>query len=147
MFKTKSFSELAKERTPPHITNKCFVHCEDFIGALTKFTEVSFKRFLQLRKQWLELDGRQNNIALHTARIISLEEEERHENFKELGIHRKCYSAFTNKHQIVLKLDVKKQIKNRNFFQYLLANSVTAANPVILFQRKFRIKFSDVCNN
>ena len=77
--------------------NTCFIHCEDCVGPLTNFTEVSFQRFLECRKQWMRLDGRQRDIALNTTQIISIEEGDRYENFKELAFHRKCYSAFTNK--------------------------------------------------
>ena len=76
--------------------NTCLIHCEDSVGPLTNFTEVSFERFLECRKKWIQLDGRQKDIALRTTQIISIEEEYRYENFKELAFRRKCYSAFTN---------------------------------------------------
>ena len=75
----------------------CFIHCEDSSGALTNFTEVSFKRFLQCRRQWLSLEGCQRDVAVRTTQTICVEEEDSYENFNQLAFHRKCYSTFTNK--------------------------------------------------
>ena len=48
-----------------------FIHCEDAIGPLSNFTEVSFKRFIECRRQCLNLDGHKKDIALKTTRTIS----------------------------------------------------------------------------
>ena len=64
-----------------NMANKCLIHCANNIGAaepLTNFSEVSFKRFLECRRQWLGLDGGA-------------------EDFAKYAYHRKCYSLFTNK--------------------------------------------------
>ena len=68
----------------------CFIHCEDAIGPLSNFTEVSFKRFIECRRQWLNLDGRQKEIALKTTRTICVEEENSYDNYAQLCFHRKC---------------------------------------------------------
>jgi hypothetical protein len=63
------------------MANKCLIHCANNIGAaepLTNFSEVSFKRFLECRRQWLGLDDGA-------------------EDFAKYAYHRKCYSLFTNK--------------------------------------------------
>ena len=74
----------------------CFIHCEDCSGPLSPFSEVSYKIFLECRKQWLQLDGRQRDAALKTTSIISLEDEDAYD-YEQLSFHRKCYSTFTNK--------------------------------------------------
>lgn len=78
---------------------RCLCHCETDTGPLTNFTETSFKRFLEYRQQWLQLDGRQNDAACDSLRVISNEDETKSNvrNFQQYFYHRKCYSSFTNK--------------------------------------------------
>ena len=68
--------------------HSCLIHCEDCSGP--------FKRFLESRRQWLELDGRQKEVAIQTTRIISLEDEDGFD-YQQFAFHRKCYLTFTNK--------------------------------------------------
>ena len=117
------------------MANTCFIHCEDCVGPLTNFTEVSFQRFLECRKQWMRLDGRQRDIAISTTQIISIEEGDRYENFKELAFHRKCYSAFTNKTLLNrARQDTKKLKKRLRLRWHRLTETVITE---ILFRRKF----------
>lgn len=74
----------------------CLIHCEECTGPLTRFTEVSFQRFLECKRQWLELDGCQKDVAIKSTQVVGLDEENAFD-FKELAFHRKCYSSFTNK--------------------------------------------------
>ena len=115
--------------------NTCFIHCEDCVGPLTNFTEVSFQRFLECRKQWMRLNGCQRDIALNTTQIISIEEGDRYENFNELAFHRKCYSAFTNK-TLLNRAEArhKKAEKRSRLHWHRLTETVIT---VILFRRKF----------
>ena len=75
----------------------CLIHCENDDGSLTNFTSTSFKRFLECRRQWLQLDGRQRDVALTTTRVIPIDEEESLECFNNFFYHQRCYSTFTNK--------------------------------------------------
>ena len=52
----------------------CLIHCENDDGSLTNCTSTSFKRFLECRRQWLQLDGRQRDVALTTTRVIPIDE-------------------------------------------------------------------------
>ena len=76
----------------------CLIHCEDDGGTLTNFTPTSFKRFLECRKQWLQLDGRQKDVALKTTNVIPIEElEDNLGSYERYFYHSSCYSAFANK--------------------------------------------------
>lgn len=85
----------------------CFIHYEDAIGSLSNFTKVSFERFIECRRQWLNLDGRQNEVALKTTRTIGVEENS-YDNYAQFCFHRKCYSAFTNK-TIINRAEIRRK--------------------------------------
>lgn len=77
--------------------HSCLIHCENDDGSLTNFTSTSFKRFLECRRQWLQLDGRQKDVALTTTHVIPIEEQNNLGNFDNFFYHPRCYSTFTNK--------------------------------------------------
>ena len=61
------------------MATKCLIHCVYSVGdaePLTNFSDLSFKRFLKFRKQWLGLDGLQKEAAVRTTEIIAIETEE-----------------------------------------------------------------------
>ena len=74
----------------------CLIHCENDDGLLTNFTSTSFKRFLKCRRQWLQLDGRQRDVALTKTHVLPIDEEESLEYFNNF-FYQRCYSTFTNK--------------------------------------------------
>ena len=81
-----------------NMATKCLLHCVYSVGdaePLTNFSDLSFKRFLEFRKQWLGLNGHQKEAAARTTEIIAIETEEVDDCYK-YAYHRKCYSSFSN---------------------------------------------------
>ena len=77
------------------IKSRCSIHFNGQHGPLTSFTEVSFKKILLFREQWVALDGEQRQVAEKSFGVITgAEIAAGPENFY---YHRECYSKFTNK--------------------------------------------------
>ena len=75
--------------------SRCLIHFNGQCGPLTAFTEVSFKKFLLFRDEWIALDGEQRQAAEKSFSVVTGEEiQTGPENFY---YHRACYSKFTNK--------------------------------------------------
>ena len=80
------------------MATKCLIHCVYSVGdaePLTNFSDLSIKRFLEFRKQWLGHDGQQKEAAVRKTEIIAIETKEV-DDCSKYAYHRKCYSSFTN---------------------------------------------------
>ena len=75
--------------------SRCLIHFDGKRGPLTPFTDVSFKKFLLFREQWVALDGEQKEVAEKSFSVVK--DAEIPTNPENLYYHRECYSKFTNK--------------------------------------------------
>ena len=75
--------------------SRCLIHFDGKRGPLTAFTDVSFKKFLLFRKEWVALDGEQKQVAEKSFSVVK--DVEVPTNPENLYYHRECYSKFTNK--------------------------------------------------
>ena len=75
-------------------SSRCLIHFEGEGGPLSHFTEVSFTKFINLRTQWLTLDGLQRQVAEET--IQTVPEDCPTADCDKFFYHRGCYSKFTN---------------------------------------------------
>lgn len=66
---------------------------------LTRFTDISLKKFLACHELWLELDGEQREIAVNTTQIVKdIQTTGDPSSITcNLHYHRSCYSKFTNR--------------------------------------------------
>ena len=78
--------------TEEHRKPSCLIHFKTESGFLTRFTDISLKKFLACHELWLdhELDGKQREIAVKKASSMTC----------NLHYHRSCYSKFTNRTSI-----------------------------------------------
>ena len=82
-------------------------------GALTRFTETSFKKVLICHKLWLSLGGDQQEIATKSSSILKniLSTEEPSPMIQAFYYHRNCYANYS--------------CLNRNHKQFLLSQSIS----------------------
>ena len=52
------------------IKSRCLIHFDGKRGSLTAFTDVSFKKFLLFREQWVALDGEQKQVAEKSFSVV-----------------------------------------------------------------------------
>ena len=85
--------------TTPEAAGQCLIHFKgEGKGALTRFTETSFKNVLASHELWLTLDGEQQEIATKSSSILKniQSTEESSPMIQGLYYHRNCYAKFTN---------------------------------------------------
>ena len=56
--------------TEEHRKASCLIHFKGESGFLTRFTDISLKKFLACHELWLKLDGEQQEIAVKTTQIV-----------------------------------------------------------------------------
>ena len=114
----------------------CLIHCDESTESLTKFTPVSFQRFLSCGRKWLKLDGYQKDVAVRTTYIIAVEDENS-VSCGKFAYHRKCYSKFTNKTLISRAEDRYEEDKNQVKRKHLEANhNLLQVKNVLMNQKK-----------
>ncbi len=111
-------------------TRCCLIHLEGIEGPLTRFSRHSLSTFLRFRETWLNVDGKQTDIAAATLQKLSKEDCEKlidndEEDEVPFFYHRKCYSRFTDK----AKLQAAQTRKEK-----YLATQTTGTEMVSIFE-------------
>ena len=88
--------------TEEHRKPSCLIHFKGESGFLTRFTDISLKKFLTCHELWLKLDGKQREIAVKTTQIVKDIQATGNPSsiICNLHYHRSCYSKFTNRTSI-----------------------------------------------
>ncbi len=123
---------------------RCLIHLEDIEDPLTRFSRHSLSSFLRFRETWLNVDGKQTDIAAATLQKLSKEDCEKlidndEEDEVPFFYHRKCYSRFTDKAKLQAAQTRKRKILgninngNRNGKYIRTINYLTQMTVVFSF--------------